>query len=82
MVKWNMASFMGRINYNYLGRYLLTVSARYDGSSRLADGHKWVLFPLPHWHGVINEESFMSSTSGWLDNLKLRLGLVRLVIRP
>lgn len=44
MIKWNMASFMGRINYNYLGRYLLTVSARYDGSSRLADGHKWVLF--------------------------------------
>ena len=37
MIKWNMASFMGRINYNYLGRYLLTVSARYDGSSRLAD---------------------------------------------
>lgn len=26
MIKWNMASFMGRINYNYLGRYLLTVS--------------------------------------------------------
>ena len=43
--KWTMASFMGRVNYNYLGRYLLTVSARYDGSSRLADGHKWVLFP-------------------------------------
>ena len=74
MVKWNMASFMGRINYNYLGRYLLTVSARYDGSSRLADGHKWVLFPSAALAWRINEESFMSSTSGWLDNLKLRLG--------
>ena len=68
MVKWNMASFMGRINYNYLGRYLLTVSARYDGSSRLADGHKWVLFPSAALAWRINEESFMSSTSGWLDN--------------
>ena len=67
MIKWNMASFMGRINYNYLGRYLLTVSARYDGSSRLADGHKWVLFPSAALAWRINEESFMSSTSGWLD---------------
>lgn len=72
-VKWNMASFMGRINYNYLGRYLLTVSARYDGSSRLADGHKWVLFPSAALAWRISDESFMKSLS-WVDNLKLRLG--------
>lgn len=72
-VKWNMASFMGRINYNYLGRYLLTVSARYDGSSRLADGHKWVLFPSAALAWRISDESFMRSLS-WVDNLKLRLG--------
>lgn len=72
-VKWNMASFMGRINYNYLGRYLLTVSARYDGSSRLADGHKWVLFPSAALAWRISDESFMKSLS-WLDNLKFRLG--------
>lgn len=72
-VKWNMASFMGRINYNYLGRYLLTVSARYDGSSRLADGHKWVLFPSAALAWRISDESFMNSLS-WVDNLKLRLG--------
>lgn len=73
MVKWNMASFMGRFNYNYLGRYLLTVSARYDGSSRLADGHKWVLFPSAALAWRINEESFMQNAE-WLDNLKLRAG--------
>lgn len=73
MVKWNMASFMGRINYNYLGRYLLTVSARYDGSSRLADGHKWVLFPSAALAWRINEEEFMEKAD-WLDNLKLRVG--------
>jgi len=73
LVKWNMASFMGRINYNYLGRYLLTVSARYDGSSRLADGHKWVLFPSAALAWRINEEEFMEKAE-WLDNLKLRVG--------
>ena len=73
MVKWNMASFMGRINYNYLGRYLLTVSARYDGSSRLADGHKWVLFPSAALAWRISDESFMEKAD-WMDNLKLRLG--------
>jgi len=72
-VKWNMASFMGRINYGYLGRYLLTVSARYDGSSRLADGHKWVLFPSAALAWRINEEEFMSKAD-WLDNLKFRVG--------
>lgn len=73
LVKWNMASFMGRVNYNYLGRYLITVSARYDGSSRLADGHKWVLFPSAALAWRVNEEAFLENTE-WLDNLKLRLG--------
>lgn len=73
MVKWNMASFMGRINYNYLGRYLLTVSARYDGSSRLAEGEKWVLFPSAALAWRMNEERFMDNVI-WLDNLKFRLG--------
>ena len=72
-VKWNMASFMGRINYNYLGRYLLTVSARYDGSSRLADGHKWVLFPSAALAWRVSDEDFMKKLD-WLDNLKLRAG--------
>lgn len=73
MVKWNMASFMGRINYNYLGRYLLTVSARYDGSSRLANGHKWVLFPSAALAWRVSDEAFMQNVT-WMDNLKFRLG--------
>lgn len=71
--KWNMASFMGRVNYNYLGRYLLTVSARYDGSSRLADGHKWVVFPSAALAWRISDEAFAKDLT-WLDNLKLRAG--------
>lgn len=72
-IKWNMASFMGRINYGFLGKYLLTVSARYDGSSRLADGHKWVLFPSAALAWRISDEAFMKKLT-WVDNLKLRFG--------
>lgn len=71
--KWNMASFMGRINYGFMGKYLVTVSARYDGSSRLADGHKWVLFPSAALAWRMSDENFLKNAS-WLDNLKLRLG--------
>ena len=71
--RWNLASFMGRVNYNYKDRYLLTVSARYDGSSRLAPGHKWVLFPSAALAWRVKEESFLKDVD-CLSNLKLRLG--------
>jgi TonB-linked SusC/RagA family outer membrane protein len=71
--QWNLASFMGRLNYGYKGRYLLTVSARYDGSSRLADGHQWVMFPAASAAWRINEEGFLKDANV-LSNLKLRLG--------
>ena len=71
--KWNLASFMGRINYGFKGRYLLTLSTRYDGSSRLADGHKWVMFPAASLAWRINEEAFLKDVTV-LNNLKLRVG--------
>ncbi|MDL2248056.1 SusC/RagA family TonB-linked outer membrane protein, partial [Bacteroides sp. OttesenSCG-928-J23] len=70
---WSLASFMGRLNYNYKSRYYATVSMRYDGSSRLADGHKWVSFPAFALAWRLNEESFLKTVSS-LDNLKLRVG--------
>ena len=70
---WSLASFMARLNYNFNSRYYATVSARYDGSSRLADGHKWVAFPAVALAWRVNEENFLKNVS-WLDNLKLRLG--------
>lgn len=72
-MKWTLASFMGRINYNLKDRYLLTVSARYDGSSRLAKGNKWVLFPSAAFAWRIMDEEFMPEWDA-LSNLKLRLG--------
>lgn len=71
--KWALASFMGRINYNLKDKYLLTISARYDGSSRLAEGHKWVLFPSAALAWRIKEESFLKDVEP-LSNLKLRVG--------
>ena len=71
--RWRLASFMGRVNYNFKDRYLLTISARYDGSSRLATGHKWVLFPSAAFAWRIKEESFLKDVD-YLSNLKLRLG--------
>ena len=65
-------SFAGRINYSYLGRYLLTASIRWDGASQLFD--KWCAFPAVAAAWRISDEPFMKVTRKWLDNLKLRVG--------
>ncbi|MDR1200721.1 MAG: SusC/RagA family TonB-linked outer membrane protein [Tannerellaceae bacterium] len=70
--KWTLLSFMGRINYSFKDRYLLTLTGRYDGSSRLADGNKWDFFPSAALAWRINEEAFLYEVD-WLSNLKLRL---------
>ena len=72
-VKTSMLSFFGRVNYSYAGRYLLQASVRADGSSVLADGHKWGYFPSVSAGWRISEESFMQGTKSWLDNLKFRV---------
>jgi TonB-linked SusC/RagA family outer membrane protein len=71
--KWSLASFMGRINYNYKGKYFATFSTRYDGASRLADGQKWVAFPSVALSWRLKSESFLSS-SNFINDLKLRAG--------
>ena len=68
-----MISFFGRVNYSYAGKYLLQASVRADGSSVLAEGHKWGYFPSVSAGWRISEESFMQSTKSWLDNLKFRV---------
>lgn len=67
----NMAYIL-RVNYSYKGRYLLTLSNRWDGSSILASGKKWASFPAVAVGWRISDEAFMKSTENWLDNLKLR----------
>lgn len=71
--KWVLASWLGRINYSYAGRYMATFSMRADGSSRYSEGHKWGYFPSAALAWRISDEKFMKPLT-WLDNLKLRLG--------
>ncbi|MDR0541769.1 MAG: SusC/RagA family TonB-linked outer membrane protein, partial [Dysgonamonadaceae bacterium] len=65
--------FAGRLSYNYLGKYLLTATGRWDGSSVLASGHRWSFFPSVSAAWRISDEAFMESTRNRLSNLKLRL---------
>lgn len=69
--KWSILSYMGRLNYNFKERYLLTATVRYDGSSRLAEGNKWHAFPSVALGWNIIQESFMENVS-FLSGLKLR----------
>ncbi|MDO5446255.1 MAG: TonB-dependent receptor [Prevotellaceae bacterium] len=66
-------AYIGRINYSFLGRYLLSASMRWDGASVLADGHKWASFPAFSVGWRVSDEKFMASTRNWLDNLKVRV---------
>jgi len=70
----NLVSFFGRINYNLLGKYMFTATLRRDGSSRFGDNHKWGLFPSLSGAWRLSDEEFMQPASGWLDNLKVRMG--------
>ena len=70
--KQTIASFAARLNYNIKERYLFTVTGRYDGSSKLAEGNKWQFFPSAAFGWRMSEEDFMKEID-WLSNLKLRL---------
>lgn len=69
---YSMASFMGRVRYDYMGKYLFNASIRSDGSSRLADGHKWGSFLSFGAAWRISSEKFMENLKA-VSNLKLRL---------
>jgi TonB-linked SusC/RagA family outer membrane protein len=65
--------FLGRINYNYRDRYLLTASFRYDGTSRFSDDNKYAFFPSVAAAWRMKEEAFLNDVD-FLSDLKLRLG--------
>jgi TonB-linked SusC/RagA family outer membrane protein len=72
--KSGLLSYMGRVNYSYKDRYLLTLTARADGSSRLAEGNKWFYYPAAAFGWIITNESFMNNIDV-VSNLKLRFGI-------
>jgi TonB-linked SusC/RagA family outer membrane protein len=70
--KYNLVSFAGRLNYSYRSKYLLTLTGRNDGSSKLAEGHKWTFFPSAALAWRIIDEDFMKSQNA-LSDLKVRV---------
>ncbi|MCY7349341.1 MAG: TonB-dependent receptor [Cytophagaceae bacterium] len=72
VTEWTLNSYMGRLNYVFDDKYLLTLTARYDGSSRFGANTKYGFFPSAAVGWNISNEPFLK-TVPWIDQLKLRL---------
>lgn len=72
LTQWTLNSYMLRLNYDYNDKYLVTVTARRDGSSRFGENTKYGTFPGVALAWNINNESFLKGVT-WLDQLKLRV---------
>jgi TonB-linked SusC/RagA family outer membrane protein len=71
--QYQLLSFMGRVNYTLLDKYILTVSARNDNSSVLAAGHQGLWFPSAALAWRMDAESFIKKID-FINSLKLRFG--------
>lgn len=72
LVQWTINSYMGRLNYDYKDKYLVTATLRRDGSSRFGENTKYGNFPGIALGWNISNEDFLKSVS-WIDLLKLRV---------
>ena len=70
--QWQLASWLGRVNYKYRDKYMLTMSARYDGSSRLGKNNRWGFFPSGALAWNMHNEDFMKNIEP-VQYLKLRV---------
>ena len=66
-----LIAFFGRVSYDWKGRYLLTASLRYEGSSRFGANNKWGYFPAVSAGWRISDEDFMQDVT-WVNELKIR----------
>ncbi|MGE7777222.1 TonB-dependent receptor [Chitinophaga sp. NPDC101104] len=69
--KWALLSYLGRVNYSFQDKYLLTASIRRDGSSRYSDGQQWENFPSAAIAWKASNEPFLKS-SKVISDLKVR----------
>ena len=70
--EYAIRSAFGRLAYNYLGRYLVEVNCRYDGSSKFPKNNRFGFFPSVSGAWRISNEKFMEWANDWLDNFKVR----------
>ncbi len=73
LTEWAIASVMGRVNYSFNDKYLLTATLRRDGSSRFGENTKYGNFPGIAVGWNITNEAFMKNVT-FIDMLKLRGG--------
>ena len=66
------AGYIGRINYNYAGKYLVEVMGRYDGSYWYKRGKRWAFFPSYSLGWRVSEEKFFKNILPFVNNLKFR----------
>lgn len=68
-------SYIGRLNYDYKGKYLLEGTINYNGSSKFAPGHQWGIFPAVSGGWRLSEEEFIKKNKSFdfITNLKLRV---------
>ena len=67
-----LASWFGRLTWDWNETYMATVTMRYDGSSIFTDGKRWGFFPSVSAGWVVTNEKFMEATKSWLDFFKIR----------
>lgn len=68
--EFRLLSYLGRLNYDYDGRYIATITARYDGSSRFGSATRWGFFPSGSIGWRIAQEDFFNLD--FVETLKLR----------
>lgn len=71
--EWTMASLIGRVTYDYQGKYLLTANIRRDASSRFGKENRWGTFPSVSAGWRISDENFMAGLRHLVNDMKLRV---------
>ncbi|SFE55248.1 SusC/RagA family TonB-linked outer membrane protein [Sunxiuqinia elliptica] len=67
-----LASYFGRVDYNYDERYMFQATVRRDGSSSFGPNNKWAVFPSFSVGWNVTNEAFMENLPDWFNYLKLR----------
>jgi TonB-linked SusC/RagA family outer membrane protein len=73
MTHWATEGYFARLNYNYLGKYLVELVTRYDGTSKFTKNHRWGLFPSASLAWNISHENFWESLSAYINSMKVKV---------
>ena len=71
----NLQSYFGQVNYNYDHKYLISLTARADGTSFYSSDKRWGFFPSVSAGWVVSNENFMKDSAPVINNLKIRAAI-------